>query len=84
MISIMNKNINFEELEASGFSVKAGMIAGEECYLITPKAAVVSETWNKDNLLFRSSIWTKDGMLVSGSFKKFFNLFILIIKMVRQ
>jgi len=30
-------------------------------------------TWNKENLIYRSSLWDKEGNAVSLSFKKFFN-----------
>ena len=65
----------FEELRASGFLVKSGIIAGEECYLVIPEAAVATGTWSADTLIYRSSIWTKEGELVSPSFPKFFNIF---------
>jgi hypothetical protein len=65
---------SFEELEAAGFSVKPGIIAGQRCYLVTPKLATNPDLWNADTLIYRSSIWTKGGELVSGSFPKFFNL----------
>ena len=47
------------------------MIAGEKCFLVCPKDFGVQ--WNKDNLIFRSSIWNEQGEPVSLSFKKFFN-----------
>jgi len=35
---------------------------------------VIGTKWTKDNLIFRSSVWDDSGYLVSGGFKKFFNL----------
>ena len=68
--------INIQELipklEQQGFLVKENIIAGEHVYLVNPKHMGV--TWTLDNLIFRSSVWTKDGIPVSLSFRKFFNL----------
>jgi hypothetical protein len=48
------------------------LVGEHECYLIQP--IHIGATWSKDNLIFRSSLWDKDGNPVSLSFKKFFNL----------
>lgn len=68
--------INIQELrpilEKQSFIVKENMLAGEVIYLIIPEH--MGATWNKDNLIFRSSVWNKDGIPVSLSFRKFFNL----------
>ena len=45
-------------------------IAGEECTLIFPKG---NPEWDDNNKIYRSSIWNKEGKLVSGGFKKFCN-----------
>jgi hypothetical protein len=52
------------------FFVKPVIIANEECFLTYPK---IGCEWNKDNLIFRSSIWNSQGELISAGFKKFFN-----------
>ncbi len=44
---------------------------GEPLVLVHPQH--MGCTWTKENLIFRSSIWTEDGYLVSPSFPKFFN-----------
>lgn len=44
---------------------------GEDLILITPQHMGV--TWTKDNLIFRSSIWSLNNELISASFPKFFN-----------
>jgi hypothetical protein len=54
------------------FNVVAGRIAGDEVFLVTPKG--IGAKFTKDDLIFRSSVWTKDGKPVSLSLKKFFNL----------
>jgi hypothetical protein len=63
--------IDLSKIDTEHFNVKSGVIASEECFLVTPK--LLSTPWNKDNIIFRSSIWNKDGEPVSLSFKKFTN-----------
>lgn len=60
-----------EDLKEQGFAVKDKKIGGDVCYLVTPPHMGIE--WNKDNLIYRSSIWAEDGTLVSASFPKFFN-----------
>jgi len=55
----------------SDFNVKRSTEYGEELLLVTPNH--IGCTWTPENLIFRSSVWTSDGYLVSPSFKKFFN-----------
>jgi hypothetical protein len=64
-ISNLLEIINREE-----FKVSESQIAGEDVILIQPE---ISAHWNKDNLIFRSSVWTKEGELISAGFPKFFN-----------
>ena len=64
----MNK---FEKLRDEGFVVREREIAGKKCYLVFPSKLGI--TWTKDNIIYRSSIWTEDGQPVSLGFKKFFN-----------
>lgn len=45
---------------------------GETLFLVNPKNPFEVD-WNKDNLIFRSSIWNQDGELISAGFKKFVN-----------
>ncbi len=47
------------------------VLNGETVVLVQPSHVGVD--WTPDNLIFRSSVWTLDGELVSASFKKFFN-----------
>jgi hypothetical protein len=54
-----------------GFILKDAVLAGERLTLVQPSH--IGTRWNKDNLIFRSSIWTQDGEPVSLGFKKFFN-----------
>ena len=55
----------------SDFQVKKSNEYGETLVLIIPNH--MGTVWTPDNLIFRSSMWTEDGYLVSPSFKKFFN-----------
>lgn len=63
--------INLQDIDLENFFIKEGQIAGETCYLVQPNH--IGCQWNKQNLIFRSSIWNKDGELISASYKKFFN-----------
>jgi len=63
--------IDIKSISEEYFNVKEVEIAGERCYLVTPKSFSVS--WTLSTLKFRSSIWNKDGLPVSLSFPKFFN-----------
>ena len=48
------------------------VVGGVPCVLIEPHGVGVAK-WDKTNLIFRSSIWTLEGELVSPGFPKFFN-----------
>jgi len=47
-------------------------VGEHDCFLVQP--VPFGTVWNKDNLIFRSSLWDAEGNPVSLSFKKFFNL----------
>jgi hypothetical protein len=53
------------------FCIRGCVIGNTECVLIFPIKHDIK--WNDENKIFRSSIWTKDGDLVSASWKKFTN-----------
>jgi hypothetical protein len=61
---------NFPSLEE--FCIRGCIIGNTECVLIFPIKHDIK--WNDENKIFRSSIWTKYGDLVSASWKKFTNL----------
>jgi hypothetical protein len=61
----------FEELKARGFVVREKSIANTMCYLVFPSKLDVA--WDREHLVYRSSIWTGDMQPVSLGFKKFFN-----------
>jgi hypothetical protein len=54
------------------FCVRDCKIAGEDCVLVFPHQIGVK--WNNQNKIFRSSIWTVDGKLISAGFRKFTNV----------
>ena len=64
--------VNLNEIDKELFYVKSGRLGEEECYLVTPRYAGCK--WDKNNIIFRSSIWNCEGELVSASYPKFFNL----------
>lgn len=64
------KAFNFPSSEE--FCIRNCVIGNTECVLIFPIKHDIK--WNDENKIFRSSIWTKDGELVSASWKKFTNL----------
>lgn len=53
------------------FNVRPITIAGEQCWLVFPKK--MGFEWEADTLIYRSSIWNSDGILISAAYKKFFN-----------
>jgi len=59
--------INIKSIDPENFKV----VEKEDLVLVCAKH--MGTIWNSENLIFRSSVWTKDGELVSPSFKKFFN-----------
>jgi hypothetical protein len=60
----------FEELQ-SEFLLKKTTQFGTPMVLVIPQ--YMGTRWTKDTLIFRSSVWTEAGELVSASFPKFFN-----------
>ena len=63
----MKINLNNIEL----FNAASHMIGDEECFLVIPQH--IGCKWNKQNMIFRSSVWNSEGELISAGFKKFFN-----------
>jgi len=57
---------------AEEFGFKPCVVGGDACVLIHPKN--IGAKWNKDNMIFRSSMWRlSDWTPVSLSFQKFYN-----------
>ena len=63
--------IDLQSIDSESFMVHQHFVGEHECYLVQP--IHIGATWNKENLIYRSSLWDKDGHPVSLSFKKFFN-----------
>jgi hypothetical protein len=64
--------IDISAINQDEFLVTDHIIGGQECIFVRPLPTFFD--WRPDVLHFRSSIWLKrDGSLVSGSYKKFFN-----------
>lgn len=63
--------VNLSTLSPDNFMVHQHFVGEHEVYLVQP--VHIGATWTKENLIFRSSVWDKDGNPVSLSFKKFFN-----------
>lgn len=63
--------IDLGQIDPDNFMAHPHIIAGDTCFLVQP--VHIGCRWNKDNLIFRSSVWNLRGEPVSLSFKKFFN-----------
>lgn len=65
--------IDLNTIDTDNFKIKSKFIPeiNEDLILIAPQLSGVN--WNYSNLIYRSSIWNKDGILVSAGFPKFFN-----------
>lgn len=57
-------------INSEHFNIFERKIVDETVYLVYAKTGA---QWCKENLIYRSSVWAKDGELISPSFKKFFN-----------
>ncbi len=64
--------VDLSTVDRGYFNMKACKVAGEDCVLVEPLETGLPK-WNRDNLIFRSSLWTNEGELISAGFKKFFN-----------
>lgn len=64
--------VDLLQINREDFLVTEHLIGGELCTFVRPRPTFFD--WTPDLLHFRSSIWNSKGELISGSFKKFFNL----------
>lgn len=64
--------VDLTSINREHFMVHQHYIGEHECYLVQP--VHFGTVWTKDNLIYRSSLWDKEGNPISLSFKKFFNL----------
>lgn len=63
--------INFQDYDLTEFILKDIIFCGIDAVLITPNQ--MGTKFTQKNKIFRSSIWSKDGLLLSGGLKKFVN-----------
>jgi hypothetical protein len=64
--------VDLTSINREHFMVHQHYIGEHECYLVQPTP--FGTVWNKENLIYRSSLWDKEGTPISLSFKKFFNM----------
>ena len=63
--------IDINTIDRENFIVKEVQFAGQKAYLVNPNH--IGTKYTPQNLIFRSSIWSESGELLSGAWKKFFN-----------
>jgi hypothetical protein len=61
---------DLDKIDRESFNVFEKVIGDDTIYLVYARS---SPGWNVNNLIYRSSVWTKEGQLISASFRKFFN-----------
>ena len=64
-------NYDLKSVDRTQFNVVPHIIAGDNCFLVTPMRMGVD--WTQQNKVLRSSVWNSDGELVSAGFAKFVN-----------
>lgn len=62
--------IDIKNIDKERFNVKDGLFCGQKSYLVTPSCGI---KFKKKEEIFRSSIWSDEGELLSAGFKKFCN-----------
>src|ERR1035437_2996996 len=63
--------INFTDYDFTDFLIKEGVFCGMPAKLINSNH--IGTKFTQRNKIFRSSVWSMDGELLSGGFKKFVN-----------
>ena len=63
--------IDLDKIDLSQFKITWGDFCGQECALVNP--IIQGTNWTQTNSIFRSSVWDKEGRLVSAGMKKFTN-----------
>ena len=64
-------HINLHEIDRENFLIKEGIFCGQKAFLINPKH--IGAKFTQKNKIFRSSIWSEEGELLSGGLPKFTN-----------
>jgi hypothetical protein len=63
--------IDLNTIDRENFIVKEVQFAGQKAFLVNPNH--IGAKYTPNNLIFRSSVWSEGGGLLSGAWKKFFN-----------
>ena len=63
--------IDIQSIDSEQFNIEPKKIGDIDCFLVTPKRIGVK--WTHANKIFRSSVWSADGDLISAGFYKFPN-----------
>lgn len=63
--------IDLNGIDRDNFQVKEGVFCNEKAFLVTPNH--IGTKFTQKNKIFRSSIWSENGELLSGGLKKFMN-----------
>ena len=63
--------VDLQAIDLTQFYVNERVLNGELVYLVIPQQ--IGAKWNKENKVFRSSVWNADGELISAGFPKFTN-----------
>lgn len=63
--------IDLNSIDEENFLVREGKFCGEDAILVNPNH--IGTKFTQKNKIFRSSIWSKDGELLSAGLKKFVN-----------
>jgi len=64
--------IDIQSIDRNNFMVHQHKVGEHDCFLVQP--VPFGTVWNRDNIIYRSSLWDAEGNPISLSFKKFFNL----------
>lgn len=64
-------NVNLDSIDRTQFYVNEHVLNGEMVYLVQPRNIGIK--WTKETKVFRSSVWTATGDLISAGFPKFTN-----------
>lgn len=59
------------KIDSENFMVHQHFVGDEAVLLVQPNH--IGAKWTRDTMIFRSSVWSLDGELISASFKKFVN-----------
>jgi hypothetical protein len=63
--------IDISTIDRENFMVHPHIVNGENCWLVQP--IHIGAKWTRHTMIFRSSLWSEAGELISAGYKKFFN-----------